>query len=154
MDLLEGIYNSLFICVSDEIFLIWSSLQVGLNSVLGGAMFVTSIVAGSVSLIVSRVHGTGTLHLDRNCFLRDVGFFMVTLVSLLLILIVGKIHLLGAIMFISIYLVYGFVVAAGECSKTQDRKKRQSSYALEPLLLSKSSEAILPGFVSFCSFRF
>ncbi|KAG0603002.1 hypothetical protein M758_10G058200 [Ceratodon purpureus] len=115
-----------------------SNGQVGLNSVLGGAMFVTSVVAGSVALVVSSVHGAGTLNLDRNCFLRDVGFFMVTLVSLLLIIIVGKIHLWGAIMYISIYLVYGFMVAAGECIKTQDRKKRQSSYALEPLLLSSS----------------
>jgi sodium/potassium/calcium exchanger 6 len=112
-------------------------LQVGLNSVLGGAMFVTSVVAGSVALVVSSVHGAGTLNLDRNCFLRDVGFFMVSLVSLLLIIIVGKINLWGAVMYISIYLVYGFMVAAGECIKTQDRKKRQSSYALEPLLLSK-----------------
>lgn len=97
----------------------------------------TSVVAGSVALVVSRVHVAGTLNLDRNCFLRDVGFFMVTLVYLLLIIIVGKIHFWGAIMYISIYLVYGFMVAAGECIKTQDRKKRQSSYALEPLLLSK-----------------
>lgn len=109
----------------------------GLNSILGGAMFVTSVVAGSVALIVSGADGSRTLHLDRNCFLRDVGFFMVTLVSLLLIIVVGKIHLWGAAMYISIYLVYGFMVAAGECIKTQDRKKRQSSYALEPLLLSK-----------------
>ncbi len=100
-------------------------------------MFVTSVVAGSVALIVSGANRSATLHLDRNCFLRDAGFFMVTLVSLLLIIVVGKIHLWGAAMYISIYLVYGFMVAAGECIKTQDRKKRQSSYALEPLLLSE-----------------
>lgn len=115
----------------------------------------TSVVAGSVALIVSGVQGSGTLHLDRNCFLRDVGFFMVTLVSLLLIIIVGKIHLWGAVMFISIYLVYGFMVAAGEVIKTQDRKQRQSSYALEPLLLSKSFEVIiLPSFLLFVLFFF
>ena len=116
-----------------------SNGQVGLNSVLGGAMFVTLVVAGSVALVVSSVHGAGTIKLDRKCFLRDVAFFMVTLVSLLLIIIVGKIHLWGAIMYLSIYLVYGFMVAAGEWIKTQHRKSRQSSYALEPLLLSSNS---------------
>lgn len=100
-------------------------------------MFVTSVVAGSVGLVVSSLHGVGTLRLDRNCFFRDVGFFMVTLVSLCLIIIVGKIHLWGAIAYISIYVVYGFLVAAGEWVKTQAHKKRQGSYALEPLLTSK-----------------
>lgn len=126
-----------------------SNGQVGLNSVLGGAMFVTSVVAGSVALVVSSVHGAGTLHLDRNCFLRDVGFFMVTLVSLLLIIVIGKLHLWGAFMYISIYLVYGFMVAAGEVIKTQDRRKRQPSYALEPLILSSNSLADEEGSGSF-----
>jgi Ca2+/Na+ antiporter len=118
-------------------------LQVGLNSVLGGAMFVSSVVAGSVGLVVSGLHSAGSLHLDRNCFLRDVGFFMVTLVSLLLILIVGRISLWGAIAYLSLYLVYGCSVAAGECVKKRGRKNRQS-YALEPLLLSKSCKPTHP----------
>jgi hypothetical protein len=68
---------------------------------------------------------------------------MVTLVSLLLILIVGRISLWGAIAYLSLYLVYGCSVAAGECVKKRGRKNRQS-YALEPLLLSKSCKPTHP----------
>lgn len=100
-------------------------------------MFVTSIVAGSVGLLVSSSQQGRSICLDRKCFLRDVGFFMVTLVSLCLILAVGKIHLWGAIAYLSIYIVYSFVVATGEYLRARTQKKLQLSYALEPLLASK-----------------
>ncbi|CAK9191604.1 unnamed protein product [Sphagnum jensenii] len=115
--------------------------QVGLNSSLGGAMFVTSIVAGSVGLLVSSSQQGRSICLDRKCFLRDVGFFMVTLVSLCLILAVGKIHLWGAIAYLSIYIVYSFVVATGEYLRARTQKKLQLSYALEPLLASSFQDS-------------
>ncbi|KAI3977046.1 hypothetical protein MKX01_034025, partial [Papaver californicum] len=51
--------------------------EMGLNSVLGGAVF--------------------SVRIDRKCFIRDIGFFLFTHVSLSVILIVGKISVMGTI---------------------------------------------------------
>ncbi|BBN19931.1 hypothetical protein Mp_8g14960 [Marchantia polymorpha subsp. ruderalis] len=94
--------------------------QVGLNSVLGGATFVTSVVAGSASLVVAA--SNAPVHLDRRCFLRDIGFFLFTLAVLTTILFNGEIHFWGAIGYISIYGAYAVTVAAVEFLKSHRHK--------------------------------
>lgn len=93
--------------------------QLGLNSVLGGAVFVICIVVGSISLFVSG----SEVALDRGCFVRDVGFFLVTVATLCAILIVGKINLLGALGFLSIYFIYALVVVVKEFLRKQAAQK-------------------------------
>ncbi|KAK8589851.1 hypothetical protein V6N13_088672 [Hibiscus sabdariffa] len=81
---------------------------VGLNSVLGGAFFVSSAVVGVISITIS----SHRIPVDKPSFIRDIIFFLLALSSLMLIIFVGEITLGGAISFVSIYFLYVFAVSA------------------------------------------
>uniref|UniRef100_A0A7N0UUJ0 Sodium/calcium exchanger membrane region domain-containing protein n=1 Tax=Kalanchoe fedtschenkoi TaxID=63787 RepID=A0A7N0UUJ0_KALFE len=76
--------------------------SVGLSGILGGAFFVSSAVVGIISLVV----GSHQIVLDKHSFIRDVLFLLFSLCALLVIVLVGKINLWGAICFVSIYVIY------------------------------------------------
>ncbi|KAL5723207.1 hypothetical protein ACHQM5_006630 [Ranunculus cassubicifolius] len=95
---------------------------VGLNSVLGGVFFISCIVVGVISLTIGR----NQVSLDKSSFIRDVVFLILSLCALLVILIIGKINIWGAICFISLYLVYVGVVSTTHLC----RENREACLAL------------------------
>ncbi|XP_022719948.1 cation/calcium exchanger 1 [Durio zibethinus] len=92
---------------------------VGLNSVLGGAFFVSSAVVGVISILISRHH----ISVDEPSFIRDILFFLFSLSSLMVIIFIGEITLWGALSFVSIYFLYVCVVSAPHFfNKKKERK--------------------------------
>lgn len=92
---------------------------VGLNSVLGGAFFVSSAVVGVISILINRHR----ISVDEPSFIRDILFFLFSLSSLMFIIFIGQITLWGALSFVSIYFLYvGAVSASHFFNKKKDRK--------------------------------
>ncbi|XVE62494.1 hypothetical protein DITRI_Ditri06bG0122300 [Diplodiscus trichospermus] len=79
---------------------------IGLNTVLGGAFFVTCVVVGTISTSMHRKR----VQVNKPAFIRDVCYLLLVLASVILILIYGKINLWGAIAFSSMYIVYVILV--------------------------------------------
>lgn len=82
--------------------------DVGFNTVLGGAFFISCFVVGIVCISISYRQTV----VDEASFVRDVLFFIFSLISLLLIIILGQINLWGAISYVSIYFFYIIVVSS------------------------------------------
>lgn len=111
---------------------------VGFNTVLGGASFVSCVVAGIVSISVRHRR----IQVKKSAFIRDVCFLLLVLLCLFTILISGEINVLGAICFSSLYIVYAVIVYIsstrwkGVCGDTERDSNSSYSSDLSVSLLS------------------
>lgn len=80
--------------------------EVGLNTALGGASFVTCVVVAVISILVRGKQ----IRVNKDAFIRDVCFFLLVLASLMFLLVRGKISIWGAMAFLLMYIVYVVVV--------------------------------------------
>lgn len=96
--------------------------DIGLNSILGGAFFVSSVVVGIISISISHEGRK----ISSSSFTGNVSFLLFCLCCLLLIIIIGKINLWGALSFLALYFVYvGYTFASEILAKRE--KEAESS---------------------------
>ncbi|KAK7396124.1 hypothetical protein VNO78_16907 [Psophocarpus tetragonolobus] len=109
-----------------------SNGAVGINSILGGSFFVSCAVLGIISILVSPKQ----VEVDKANFIRDVVFFLFSLLILLIIVYIGKITLLASICYVAIYFLYVCAVSATHLIYGGDTNERQysmsSDESLEP----------------------
>ncbi|KAH7341769.1 Sodium/calcium exchanger protein-domain-containing protein [Rhizoctonia solani] len=96
---------------SPDLFSTFSAMRAGSGSLaigelLGAASFIVSVVAGSMPLV-------RPFRVNPGSFIRDVGFFTVSVACILGILIDGEIHAFEALAMVGLYLVYVCVVVGG-----------------------------------------
>ncbi|KAH8556510.1 Sodium/calcium exchanger protein-domain-containing protein [Umbelopsis sp. PMI_123] len=96
---------------SPDVFSTFSAMQSNLGSLalgelIGAASFIVSVVAGTMCAI-------RPFRAKRLSFLRDVSFFTVALILVLLIVADGYIHLYEAIILVLYYVIYVAVVVGG-----------------------------------------
>ena len=105
------LFSSIVSFMSDE------TSEVGLNSILGGAFFVSSVVVGIISVFVCHSRVT----VEMSSFIRDIVFFLIALACLLVIIVMGKINLWGAISYFCVYFVYALFVSTSHlCCRREE----------------------------------
>ncbi|KZT39099.1 hypothetical protein SISSUDRAFT_1099515 [Sistotremastrum suecicum HHB10207 ss-3] len=113
---------------SPDVFSTFSAMRANSGSLavgelLGAASFIVSVVVGSMCLIKP-------FHVIRGPFLRDVGFFTVSVAFLLFTLYDGKISAWESGTLIVLYLFYVSVVVVGSYWERRQERKRQQNAAI------------------------
>ncbi|CBI24390.3 unnamed protein product, partial [Vitis vinifera] len=115
--------------------------KVGLNSILGGAFFVSSIVVGIISISVCHSRPS----IERSSFIWDVTFFLLSLACLLVIIMLGKINLWGAISFFSLYFIYVLFISTSHlCHRKEGVGDDRFVGDDKPISMEKSGLVQLP----------
>ncbi|RLN17633.1 cation/calcium exchanger 1-like [Panicum miliaceum] len=105
---------------------------VGLSSALGGALFVSTVVAGAVGLAVG---ARGGVVVEWRGFVRDLCFLLLALCYLLAVLVSGAVTVWVAVSFVSLYVGYVIIVWTSHCC-TEQGKPPAAGLAV-PLLLDE-----------------
>ncbi|PON38237.1 Sodium/calcium exchanger membrane region [Parasponia andersonii] len=122
--------------------------DVGLNSVLGGAFFVSSVVVGVISVLIDRPRMTNATTppplIDKTSFVRDVAFFLFALSSLLAIFAFEKVSLFAAICFFAIYFLYVCSVSATHFFSRNDINEYKTTSVVDGTTMSSADVNYIP----------
>ncbi|KAM2890250.1 hypothetical protein COP2_008694 [Malus domestica] len=80
--------------------------EIGLNTILGGASFVSCVVVGILSISMRKRR----IRVNKSDFVRDICFYLLVIVCLGVILIRKEIDVWAAMAFSSLYIIYVIVV--------------------------------------------
>jgi sodium/potassium/calcium exchanger 6 len=112
---------------------------VGLNSALGGALFVSTVVAGVVALAAAGSRsGGGAAVVDLRGFVRDLCFLFFALCYLVAVLATGTITVWVAASFVSLYAAYVALVWTSQCCADPGKPPHPDLAA--PLLLDDDED--------------
>lgn len=100
--------------------------DVGLNSVLGGAFFISCFVVGVVSIAIS----SRDVRVDKPSFIRDVLFFLFVLCCVIMINVFERINFWFALCFFCVYFLY-----IGLVSVMQFLRRKEESVASDHQVL-------------------
>ncbi|KDP39642.1 hypothetical protein JCGZ_02662 [Jatropha curcas] len=92
--------------------------DIGINTVLGGASFITCVVVGIMSILVKQKQ----VRVNKNAFIRDICFFLFVLATLSFILLHGEINIWVAMVFLSMYIFYVVLVYSSDMRWADDGK--------------------------------
>ncbi|CAN6317400.1 unnamed protein product [Urochloa humidicola] len=117
---------------------------VGLDSALGGALFVSTVVAGAVALAVCGRGGGGSGNgggfvVEWRGFVRDICFLLLALCYLLAVLVNGAVTIWVAVSFVSLYVGYVALVWTSHCCAEQGKPPAAAGLAV-PLLLDDDED--------------
>ncbi|OEL32116.1 hypothetical protein BAE44_0006865 [Dichanthelium oligosanthes] len=129
--------------------------DVGLSSVLGGALFVSTVVAGVVVIVAGSRTDAAAVTIERRGFVRDVCFLLVALCYLLAVLLTGTVTVWVAASFLSLYAAYVLLVWTSHCCAApaaqddeplEDTKKKPAANSdlAAPLLLDGDGDSNAP----------
>ncbi|GJE99905.1 sodium/calcium exchanger protein-domain-containing protein [Phanerochaete sordida] len=109
---------------SPDVFSTFSAMRsnsggLAIGELLGAAAFVTSCVVGSMCIIKP-------FKVNRGPFLRDVGFFTISVIGILVVLWDSKLELWEALALVGLYLFYVTVVVVGSWYDRRMERKRRS----------------------------
>ncbi|KAL0345980.1 UNVERIFIED_CONTAM: Cation/calcium exchanger 1 [Sesamum radiatum] len=90
--------------------------DIGLNSALGGAFFVSCVVVGIIGVSV----GNDGARISRRGFTINVVVLLLSLACLILIIAVGELSLWAALSFLSLYFIYALLVFV--CSEAKQNE--------------------------------
>jgi sodium/potassium/calcium exchanger 6 len=113
---------------SPDVFSTFSAMRadsgsLAIGELLGAASFIVSVVAGSMCIIKP-------FRVDRVPFLRDVGFFTVSVIVLLIILRDGQIRAAECALLVAMYVCYAMVVVVGSWwERRRERRERREALA-------------------------
>jgi len=79
-----------------------NDFQLALSDLMGGGIFINTVVLGSVLLVTD----PATLAVDRKPFLRDLGMYMLCTLAVFFVAVDGKVDMFEALMFLVGYLLY------------------------------------------------
>ncbi|XP_062003849.1 cation/calcium exchanger 2 [Rosa rugosa] len=99
-----------------------TNIDVGLNTVLGGASFISCVVVGIISISIRK----RLVRVDKSDFVRDTCFYLLVIVCLVLILIQKEIDVWAAVAFSSLYIVYVIGVYVSHTHRRNSGKTSES----------------------------